>query len=76
MELLVTVGSLAAAIAEPFEGEVRSVPDAAAAAELVPGLLRSGDVVLVKGSLAVGLELVCRALRASGPAANGAGAGI
>ena len=76
VELLVTVGSLAAAIAEPFEGEVRSVPDAAAAAELVPGLLRSGDVVLVKGSLAVGLELVCRALRASVPAANGAGAGI
>jgi len=63
VELLVTVGSLAAAIAEPFEGDVRSVPDAAAAAELVPGLLRRGDVVLVKGSLAVGLEAVCRALR-------------
>jgi len=74
VELLVTVGSLAAAIAEPFEGEVRSVPDAAAAAALVPGLLRPGDVVLVKGSLAVGLELVCRTLRASMPAVGGAGA--
>jgi len=74
VELLVTVGSLAAAIAEPFEGEVRSVPDAATAAELVPGLLRPGDVVLVKGSLAVGLELVCRRLKASMPAADRAGA--
>ena len=72
VELLVTVGPLAAAMAERFEGEVRSVPDAAEAAELVPGLLRPGDVVLVKGSRGVGLELVCRALRASIPA-NGAG---
>ena len=31
--LLVTVGPLAAAIAEPFEGEVHAVPDAAAAAD-------------------------------------------
>jgi UDP-N-acetylmuramoyl-tripeptide--D-alanyl-D-alanine ligase len=70
--LLVTVGELAGAIAEPFEGEVRSVPDAAAAAELVPGLVRPGDVVLVKGSLAVGLERVCRALKAA--ATSGVGA--
>ena len=51
-------------------------PDAAAAAELVPRLLRPGDVVLVKGSLAVGLEAVCRALTAPrSPAVNGAGGG-
>ena len=76
VELLVTVGPLAAAIAEPFEGELHSVPDAAAAAEIVPGLLRPRDVVLVKGSLAVGLELVCRAIGASASVANGAGAAV
>ena len=76
VELLVTVGPLAAAMAEPFGGEVRSVPDAAAAAELVPELVQAGDVVLVKGSLAVGLERVCRALTAGGAVTNGAGAGV
>ena len=75
VEMLVTVGPLAESIAEPFAGEVRSVPDAATAAEVVPELLQPGDVVLVKGSLAVGLERVCRALTAGTPVANGAGAG-
>jgi UDP-N-acetylmuramyl pentapeptide synthase len=63
-------------MAERYDGEVRSVPDAATAAELVPELIQPGDVVLVKGSLAVGLEAVCRALVARDPAArasNGAG---
>ncbi len=74
VEMLVTVGPRAAAVAERYTGEKRSVPDAAAAAELVPRLLRPGDVVLVKGSLAVGLEAVCRALTAPrSPAVNGAG---
>jgi UDP-N-acetylmuramoyl-tripeptide--D-alanyl-D-alanine ligase len=62
VELLVTVGPLAAAMTDRFDGEARSVDDAAAAAELVPGLLRPGDVLLIKGSRAVGLELVCRAV--------------
>jgi UDP-N-acetylmuramoyl-tripeptide--D-alanyl-D-alanine ligase len=62
VELLVTVGPLAAAMAERYDGDVRTLPDAAAAAEVVPELVRPGDVVLVKGSLAVGLEAVCRAL--------------
>jgi UDP-N-acetylmuramoyl-tripeptide--D-alanyl-D-alanine ligase len=75
VELLITVGPRAAAMAERYDGEVRSVPDAAAAAELVPELVRPGDVVLVKGSLAVGLEAVCRALstRSSAGVSNGAG---
>lgn len=77
VELLVTVGPLAEAISEPFAGEggeVHSVSDAAAAAELVPGLVRPGDVVLVKGSLAVGLQAVCRALTTDARPTRGAGA--
>jgi UDP-N-acetylmuramoyl-tripeptide--D-alanyl-D-alanine ligase len=65
VEVLVTVGPLAAAMAERFDGEHQSVDDAAAAAAVVPALLRPGDVVLIKGSHAVGLELVCRAVSAA-----------
>jgi UDP-N-acetylmuramoyl-tripeptide--D-alanyl-D-alanine ligase len=60
--LLVTVGPLAAAMASRFSREAHSVADAAQAAALVPTLVREGDVILVKGSLSVGLEAVCRAL--------------
>ena len=62
VELLVTVGPLAVAIADGFDGEVQCVADAAEAAALVPELLAPGDVVLVKASRGVGLELVCEAL--------------
>jgi UDP-N-acetylmuramoyl-tripeptide--D-alanyl-D-alanine ligase len=63
VDLLVTVGPRATAISERFTGEVRSVGDATEAAAAVPNLLQHGDVVLVKGSRGVGLELVCKALR-------------
>jgi UDP-N-acetylmuramoyl-tripeptide--D-alanyl-D-alanine ligase len=64
VDVLVTVGPLAAAIAEGFAGEVQSVADAAQAATVAQELLQAGDVVLVKASRGVGLELVCRALGA------------
>jgi UDP-N-acetylmuramoyl-tripeptide--D-alanyl-D-alanine ligase len=65
VDLLVTVGPLAAAIAERFEGQVHSVADAAEAAQLVPQLVAPGDLVLVKASRGLALELVCEALAAS-----------
>jgi UDP-N-acetylmuramoyl-tripeptide--D-alanyl-D-alanine ligase len=62
VDVLVTVGPLAAGIAEHFRGEAHSVADAGQAAVLVPDLLHAGDIVLVKGSLGVGLRKVCGAL--------------
>jgi UDP-N-acetylmuramoyl-tripeptide--D-alanyl-D-alanine ligase len=64
VDLLVTVGPLAAAIGERFAGETQALADAGEAAAIVPELLQSGDVVLVKGSLGVGLKQVCDALAA------------
>jgi UDP-N-acetylmuramoyl-tripeptide--D-alanyl-D-alanine ligase len=63
VSLLVGVGSLAGEIARGFGGEATVLPDAAAAAEALPGIVRAGDTVLVKGSRGVGLELVVSALR-------------
>ncbi|HSZ13494.1 MAG TPA: UDP-N-acetylmuramoyl-tripeptide--D-alanyl-D-alanine ligase [Solirubrobacteraceae bacterium] len=69
VELLVTVGPLAAELREDFGGESYATPDAQAAGELVGGLLREGDVVLVKGSRGVGLERVIE--RLGGDSARG-----
>jgi UDP-N-acetylmuramoyl-tripeptide--D-alanyl-D-alanine ligase len=66
VDLLIAVGPRAERIARRFGGDAHSVPDAGAAAQLVPGLLRAGDAVLVKGSRGVGLELVCKALDPDG----------
>ena len=73
VELLVAVGQLASELGEGFEGEVHCVPDAAAAAEALSGLLRAGDCVLVKGSRGVGLERVAETLvdAANAPAPAG-----
>jgi UDP-N-acetylmuramoyl-tripeptide--D-alanyl-D-alanine ligase len=62
VDVLVAVGPLAAAMEDGFEGELHQVGDAAEAAALVPDLLRPGDIVLIKASRGVGLELVCRTL--------------
>jgi UDP-N-acetylmuramoyl-tripeptide--D-alanyl-D-alanine ligase len=68
VDVLVTVGPLAAAMGDGFDGECHAVTNAADAAALLPELLSPGDVVLVKASRGVGLELVCRSLRAEVPA--------
>jgi UDP-N-acetylmuramoyl-tripeptide--D-alanyl-D-alanine ligase len=65
LDVLVTVGPLAVAIGERFDGEAYAVADAGEAAALVPELLAPGDVVLIKGSRGVGLELVSEALVAA-----------
>jgi UDP-N-acetylmuramoyl-tripeptide--D-alanyl-D-alanine ligase len=70
VDLLVTVGSLAAVMGEGFGPDAHSVTDAGAAAELLRGRLRAGDAVLVKGSRGVGLELVAQALAAPEPSAG------
>ncbi len=75
VDVLVTVGPLAAEMAGAFtgaraggsEGKVRSVADAPAAAEMLRGLLAPGDTVLVKASRGVGLERVGQALLARDP---------
>ncbi len=64
VELLVAVGPHAAEMGDAFEGEMHLVADAAAAAALLPRVLRAGDTVLVKGSRGVGLELVAEMLSA------------
>jgi UDP-N-acetylmuramoyl-tripeptide--D-alanyl-D-alanine ligase len=65
LDVLVTVGPLAAEMRSEFEGESYGVADAGAAAELLRTLLDAGDTVLVKGSRGVGLERVGEALGAA-----------
>jgi UDP-N-acetylmuramyl pentapeptide synthase len=63
---LVTVGPLARRLGAAFGRDggaaAHAVDDAAAAAALVPGVVRPGDTVLVKASRGVGLEAVAEAL--------------
>jgi UDP-N-acetylmuramoyl-tripeptide--D-alanyl-D-alanine ligase len=63
IEPLIGVGELAGEYApDALAG------DAAAAATMLDGMLEPGDVVLVKGSRAVGLEVVAETLQGSRPA--------
>ena len=72
VDLLVTVGPLAAEMRTEFSGESYAAADAVAAAELLEPLLREGDTVLVKASRGVGLERVSQLLQT---ARGGAGDG-
>ena len=63
---LVAVGPETGPLAEHARAAgvaVTEVPDAATALDAVTGFVHDGDAVLVKGSRAVGLELVATALR-------------
>nr|WP_246852064.1 UDP-N-acetylmuramoyl-tripeptide--D-alanyl-D-alanine ligase [Patulibacter sp. SYSU D01012] len=64
VELLVAVGPLSRHTGTGFGQGVQWVPDAEAAARLVPTLLEPGDTVLLKASRGIGLERVAEALRA------------
>jgi UDP-N-acetylmuramoyl-tripeptide--D-alanyl-D-alanine ligase len=76
VELLVAVGPLAAEMGKgEGEGVLYTVPDAAAAAALLPQVLRAGDCVLVKGSRGVGLEVLAERLAAVGALPHGAEVG-
>lgn len=69
IDVLVTVGPRAVAMAGSFRGLLYVTPDAAAATELVREIVQPGDTVLVKGSRGVGLEVVAQGLQAAdGPA--------
>jgi UDP-N-acetylmuramoyl-tripeptide--D-alanyl-D-alanine ligase len=65
VDVLVTVGRLAALMGAEFSGELHAADDAAAATALVRELVAPGDTLLVKGSRGVGLEVVAQGLRAA-----------
>jgi UDP-N-acetylmuramyl pentapeptide synthase len=64
--VLVTVGPRAARMLDTYDGEGHAVGSAREAASLAGELIGAGDVVLVKGSRGVGLEVVAEALAAEG----------
>jgi UDP-N-acetylmuramoyl-tripeptide--D-alanyl-D-alanine ligase len=64
VETLITVGPLAAYAGETYRGTHHHADDAVSAAALLRSVLRDGDTVLVKGSRAVGLEVVAAELAA------------
>jgi UDP-N-acetylmuramoyl-tripeptide--D-alanyl-D-alanine ligase len=70
VEVLLAVGGLSRELAAGYgdAGETLLAPDAAQAAALAPGVVRTGDTVLVKASRGIGLEVVAEALAAAAEA--------
>ena len=62
VDVLVAVGPRAANMLDAFDGESYAVGTAGEAATLAGELLAPGDVLLVKGSRGVGLEVVAETL--------------
>jgi UDP-N-acetylmuramoyl-tripeptide--D-alanyl-D-alanine ligase len=71
VDVLVTVGPLAALMGPAFAGEVHATDDAVAATALVRKLVAPGDTLLVKGSRGVGLEVVAQGLQAAAAETGG-----
>jgi UDP-N-acetylmuramoyl-tripeptide--D-alanyl-D-alanine ligase len=71
-DVLVTAGALAACIAAEAEtagmprAKILTFPDSRAAAERINGIVRDGDLVLVKGSRAMKMEIIVDRLKARG----------
>ena len=66
VDVLIAVGPRSAAMLDTFGGEAHAVEDAAAAAALAADVVGAGDLVLVKASRGVGLEVVAEALADDG----------
>jgi UDP-N-acetylmuramoyl-tripeptide--D-alanyl-D-alanine ligase len=64
VDVLIAVGPRSSAMLEPFGGEAHAAVDADAAALLAARVVGAGDVVLVKASRGVGLEVVAERLAA------------
>jgi UDP-N-acetylmuramoyl-tripeptide--D-alanyl-D-alanine ligase len=64
VDLLIAVGPRSAAMLDRFAGEAHVAADATEAAAQARALVRPGDVVLIKASRGVGLEIVAEALAA------------
>jgi UDP-N-acetylmuramyl pentapeptide synthase len=64
VDVLVTVGPRAARMLDRYDLEGYAVADASEAAAMAGELIAAGDVVLVKGSRGVGLEIVAETLGA------------
>jgi UDP-N-acetylmuramoyl-tripeptide--D-alanyl-D-alanine ligase len=64
VQLLIAVGPRSAAMLDRYDGEAHAASDAAEAAARARELVQPGDVVLVKASRGVGLEVVADALAA------------